>query len=84
MELHLFPGDTYDLGLVSMFSGLEGGDEERSIMYHACGGFGKQFNRHQSADDATESVLADSESANIGAGRSKSRAGWHEADEHQR
>ena len=44
MELHLFPGDTYDLGLASMFSGLEGGYEERSIMYHACGGFGKQFN----------------------------------------
>ena len=34
LQLHLFPGHTYDLGLAAMFSGLEGGDPERSIMHH--------------------------------------------------
>jgi hypothetical protein len=35
LKLHLFPGDTYDVGLSCMYNGMEGGDLERTLVHNA-------------------------------------------------
>jgi CRP-like cAMP-binding protein len=57
LALHLFPGETFDLGLGAMYNGLEGGDLERAILHTSL----YQHQHHSPAAASSASSAADQE-----------------------